>query len=73
MANGCGARTNNVHLKAIVAAVDTSAPSPYLAPPATPTGWYAMDIQLTDRFALIRHRDSIHALYPVEITELRDA
>ena len=25
-----------------------------------------MDIQMTDRFALIRHMDSIHALHPVE-------
>jgi hypothetical protein len=32
-----------------------------------------MDIRLTDRFALIRHQDSIHALHPVEGAERRDA
>ena len=32
-----------------------------------------MDFRMTDRFALIRHRDSIHALHPVESTDRRDA
>ena len=32
-----------------------------------------MDFRMTDRFALIRHRDSIHALHPVEPTYRRDA
>lgn len=32
-----------------------------------------MDIQLTDRFVLIRHVDSIHALHPVEGPFARNA
>jgi hypothetical protein len=32
-----------------------------------------MDIQLTDRHALIRHQDSIHAQYPVEGPLARNA
>jgi hypothetical protein len=32
-----------------------------------------MDFQTTDRFALIRHWDSIHACHSTERTERRDA
>lgn len=32
-----------------------------------------MDFRMTDRFALIRHRNTKHALHPVKGPERRDA